>query len=100
VSIYVNPNDFGYTAYFIINGLSTGKEEFKYCVDKETPESSTNVERQYNKTYDEDEVEVVDEGPLDGVVVLVVDLGGGAFFDEDVLDEVVDGRGLGGAVCL
>jgi len=27
------------------------------------------------ETYDEDEVEVVDESPLDGVVVLEVDLG-------------------------
>lgn len=99
MSIYANPSDFGYTAYFIINSLLTGKEEYECFVDTETS-GSYPIESQTSKTYDEDEVEVVDEGPLDGVVVLVVDLGGGAFFDEDVLDEVVDGRGLGGTVCL
>jgi len=51
-------------------------------------------------SYNKDEVEFIDEGPLESIVVLVVDLGGCALFDEDVLDEAVDGRGLYGAVGL
>jgi hypothetical protein len=47
--------------------------------------------KERERDYDEDKVEVVDKSPLECIVILVVDLGGGTFLDEYVLDEVVDG---------